>query len=84
MTRYTVVWVESAQSELASIWLSASNRNAVTVAADEIDRVLATDATDQGVNVSEGLRALFVQPLRVLFTASDEDRIAEVLRVRRL
>ena len=84
MTRYTVVWVESAQSELADIWLSASNRSAVTAAADEIDRVLVTDANAQGVDVSEGLRAIFVHPLRVLFTVSDEDRMVEVLRVRRL
>jgi len=83
MTRYTVVWVESVQSELARIWVDVSNRSAVTAAADEIDRVLATEATAQGAAMSERLRALFMQPLRVLFTVSDEDRMVEVLRVRR-
>jgi len=30
MTRYTVVWVESAQAELAELWISVQDRNAVT------------------------------------------------------
>jgi hypothetical protein len=33
MMRYTVVWVESSLCELAQIWLDASDRDAVTIAA---------------------------------------------------
>ena len=84
MTRYTVVWVQSAQAELADLWLSAPDRNATTAAAHAIDQELAVDASAAGAELREGLRALFAPPLRVLFTVREDDRIVEVLRVRRL
>ncbi|MEX0712682.1 MAG: type II toxin-antitoxin system RelE/ParE family toxin [Pirellulales bacterium] len=84
MTRYSVVWPKSAQHELADLWLSAQDRGAVTAAADEIDRQLAEDAPDKGVELSEGMRAFFAPPLRVLFAVRNEDRVVEVLRVRLL
>lgn len=55
MTRYTVVWVEGAERELANLWLDATDRRAVTDAADEIDRALARDATTKGLDLREGL-----------------------------
>jgi len=84
MTRYTVVWVESALDELADLWLAAPDREAITAAADAIDQELAVDAPSKGIELSEGLRALFSPPLRILFTVREVDRIAEVLRVKRL
>lgn len=41
MTRYTVVWVKSAQDELADLWLDAPDRNAIRVAVHAIDQELA-------------------------------------------
>ncbi len=32
MIRYTVVWVQSVEDELAEIWLAANDRNDVTAA----------------------------------------------------
>jgi hypothetical protein len=84
MTRYTVVWVASAQAELADEWLGATNRNAVTGAAAAIDRELSQDASTKGVEVSEGLRAYFTAKLKVLFAVREDDRVVEVLRVRRV
>ena len=84
MTRYTVVWEQGSQSELADLWLNAPDRNAVTAAACAIDQELAVDAATKGVELSEGLRAFFAPPVRVLFTVREDDRIVEVLRVRRL
>jgi hypothetical protein len=84
MTRYTVAWVKSAQDELAELWLAAEDRAAVTAAADEIDDELSVEAQSRGVELSEGLRALFCAPLRVIFTVRENDRVAEVLRVRLL
>ena len=43
MTRYTVVWVQSAQDELADLWLNAPDRNAVTTAAHAIDQELGEE-----------------------------------------
>ena len=82
MTRYTVVWVKSAQDELAELWLNAPDRNAVTTAAHAIDQELGEDAQDKGSELSEGLRSLFAPPLKAIFTVREDDRIAEVLRVQ--
>ncbi len=82
MTRYSVVWVRSAQDELTELWLNAPDRNAVTTAAHAIDQELREDAPVKGSELSEGLRSLFTPPLKAIFTVRDDDRIVEVLRVR--
>jgi len=82
MTRYTVVWVKSSQDELAELWMNAPDRNAVTVAAHAIDQELGEDAAVKGSELSEGLRSLFAPPLKAIFTVREDDRVAEVLRVR--
>ena len=82
MTRYIVVWVQSAQDELADLWMNAPNRNAVTTAAHAIDQGLGEDARDKGGELSEGLRSLFAPPLKAIFTVREDDRIVEVLRVQ--
>lgn len=84
MTRYSVVWVKSAQDELTELWLTAVDRNAITTAANEIDQVLRDDAPARGAELSEGLRSFFAPPLKAIFSVSEDDRIAEVLRVRRI
>ena len=84
MTRYTVVWEQSALDELTDLWLESPDRNAVTAAAHAIDQTLVRDASTKGTELSEGLRAVFLPPLRRLFTVREEDRIVEVLRVRLL
>ena len=84
MTRYTAVWLGSALDELAELWNTARDRNAVAAAAHIIDAELSQDASTKGVEVAEGLRAFFAPPLRVLFTIEEEDRLVEVVRVRRL
>jgi plasmid stabilization system protein ParE len=83
MMRCTVVWLEDAQSDLAEIWLSEVDRNAVNLATSAIDQDLAVDPQEKGVDVSEGIRAYFAPPLRILYLVREQDRIVEVLRVRR-
>jgi hypothetical protein len=84
MTRFTVVWHEDAQEELAEVWINARDRSGVTAAAHHIDVELSQDATTKGVEVSEGLRAFFAPPLRILFMVDEGDRITEIVRVRRI
>ncbi len=84
MIRYTVVWHREGRDELAEIWTDAQDCNAVTAAADLIDQQLADDAAKKGTELSEGLRALFVPPLRVLFVVREDDRVVEVLWVKLL
>jgi hypothetical protein len=84
MSQYDVVWLESAQDELAELWLQANDRNALTSAAHLIDVELSHDAEVKGRELSEGLRALLAPPLRVLFSVDEEKLVVEVASVRRL
>jgi hypothetical protein len=81
MTRFTVVWHADARDELARLWIVATNRGALTSAADAIDRELAVDASLKGNGIPDGLRQLTVVPLRVLFAVSEADRMVRVLEV---
>lgn len=84
MIRYTVVWEQDAQGDLADVWLQPGDRAAVTAAAEAIDRDLAVDASAKGIELSEGLRAYHAPPIRVLFLVRENDRIVEVLCVKPL
>ncbi len=54
MTRYTVVWVRSAEDELVEIWLKGDDREEVTAATNAIERELREDAVWKGEELSEG------------------------------
>jgi plasmid stabilization system protein ParE len=76
---FTVLWTPTAEQELASIWLSAEDRNAVTSAAHTIDTLLRTDPETRGESRQGTLRVLFVPPLGVDFDVVADDRIVYVL-----
>jgi hypothetical protein len=82
--RYTVAWLPSAQNVLADIWNRASDRQAVADAANRIDAELRTDAHQKGRPLGGQQRDLRVTPLGVIFTVSPADRLATVLKVRRV
>lgn len=82
MNRYTVVWWEEADAELLRLWLDSPHRPEITAASREIDRMLATNAEAAGEEVSEGLYALEVAPLRVQFDVVQEDCVVRVWTVR--
>jgi hypothetical protein len=48
VTRYTVVWYPFPEGELLRLWLAASDKLAVTGAANAIDRQLAIDPDTMG------------------------------------
>jgi hypothetical protein len=64
MDRYTVVWPKDTQDELIDLWIRSDGRNAVAAAVNAIDLHLAGDAPVQGSELSEGLRALVIPPLK--------------------
>jgi hypothetical protein len=80
--RYTVTWLRGAQNHLAQVWVDAPDKQAVTLAADAIDRELAVAPDQKGSPVSEGLRTLYIPPLHVLFSVREADRLVEVASVR--
>ena len=84
MTRYTVVWLESAIDDLARFWLKTVHKREVTESADLADEYLATDAHHKGELLAEGLRAVTVGLLRQYFTVREADRVVEVAYVRRV
>lgn len=80
MRRYTVVWDDEAINDVAGFWMEPEDRDAILRATQTIQSQLAYDASERGVERSEGLRRLTVYPLAVLFEVSESDRIAKVLR----
>ena len=67
MMRFTVTWHPEAEDELAELWISAEDRDAITAAVLAIDTALRSDALAKGEAVAENLRAFHAPPLRVLF-----------------
>ena len=78
--RYTVVWLRSAEDELARIWMRAADQQAVQHAADQIDQVLRVSSRARG-NDRKGLYQMTVLPLRVVFAVSPDDCKVSVLQV---
>jgi len=77
--RYTLVWTPTAEDDLATIWMDAPDRNAVTGAARKVDESLRIDPGDQGESRTGDLRIVFFPPLVVEFRVSDDDRTVYVL-----
>lgn len=65
---------------MASIWLAATDRTAVTRAAAAIDRQLATDPLEAGESRPYG-RIMFESPLAVRFKHDIHQRQVEVFQV---
>ena len=78
--RFAVVWSQAALNQLADAWNRASNRTAVSVAANHVDVLLRDDPDLQGLDFF-GERFLVVGPLRVLFSIDPDDRIVEVREI---
>jgi len=82
MRRYTVVWVPTAETKLAELWLTSKDPSAVQAASDFIDVVLATHPHSLGMEISAGLRAATVGCLQVLYRVYTLDRLVKVLAIR--
>jgi hypothetical protein len=81
MTRYTVTWTPDALDELAELWLSAEDRNAVTLATTSLDRELASAPAFKVTKLAEGLSYIDVPPLREFCIIREDDRLVEVVQV---
>jgi hypothetical protein len=75
--RFTVVWSKAAQDRLAEIWMAAADRRAISLAADQIDRLLAVSPLSFGADFG-GDRILTIDPLSVIYTASAPDCLVTV------
>ncbi len=79
--KWTVLYRPSAQDQLARIWMNARDQQAVTNAADEIDRILASDPLRSGESRDGNTRIIIEQPLTALFELYPDDKLVEVFSV---
>src|SRR5690349_16199312 len=85
MSLFTVRYAQRALDQLAELWLDAgAERDAVTAAANQIDKLLASDPSGHGTPEHEGLWRLDLPPLHVLYTIDEQQKIVSVERIRRL
>jgi hypothetical protein len=80
--RFTLTYLPSARAELAQIWLTAKDRQAVTASSDSIELTLRHDPDKKGAEVEASLRSIVVPPLVYYYLVSPEDRLATVWSVR--
>ena len=79
---YSVIWVPSAEQELAAIWLAATDRNAVTRAAHLVEQRLQLDPANEGESRPKNRRITFEAPISLVFSVHVQTRTVRVLRVR--
>ena len=81
--RWTVVYVDNSENELADIWLHAADRQAITAAAHRIDEALR-DHPDMKGDDFYGDRIYQESPLAVAYTLRPEDRLVRIFQVMRI
>lgn len=79
--KYTVDWSPSALAALATIWMSVTDRQAVTDAQFRIDHLLAADPLQHRFPVGEGLYGIEVDPLRAVFEMDAHRLVVRVVGV---
>jgi hypothetical protein len=78
---FTVTWSESAQQQLAALWLASANRLAVVRASNEIDQMLRVDADTVGRRRTGNVRRFRLYPLAGEFEVSLPDRLVAVTAI---
>lgn len=82
--RYTVLWTEKAERQLAEAWATATDRASVTAAANALDADLAIDPHAIGESRSDSYRIEVQGVLAIIYAVSDLDRTVSVVRVWRI
>lgn len=82
--KYTVIWLPSAEEELAEAWLRASDRERLTEAAERLDRRLQRfGGSDIGESRPSGRRIIFEPPLGAMFRVNRSERVITVSHIWR-
>jgi plasmid stabilization system protein ParE len=79
--KYTVVWKQKAEDQLVDIWMASNDRENVSAATLEVDRVLKSDPELQGESRDGFRRVTFIPPLVVAFRIDENDRTVTILSV---
>ncbi len=78
---YTVVWVPSAEAQLAAIWMRSPDRESVTVSSARIDSLLGDSPLTEGESRPDGYRVIIELPLTAYFQVIPDDCLVKVLRL---
>ncbi len=81
--KYTVVYLPSAEQQLADLWLKAANPAAVTQASDKIDQLLKNDPLSVGESRVTNLRIVFEDPIAAIYDVREADSVVKVWAVWR-
>lgn len=79
--KWSVIWTIATQQRLASIWINAPDRQAVTDAANRIDSLLARSPETAGEERDPGERLVIDGPLAVLYFMEPDDHEVYVFAV---
>jgi hypothetical protein len=82
---YRLLWARVAVDFLAAAWVDADSaqRQAITAAAHEIDRLLRRDPANQGESREGTERVMFVPPLGVSYEIDESHRVVRVFQLWR-
>lgn len=80
---FRVLWLSAAEIVLATLWMDKSIRAEVTRAANEIDRRLCREPTEEGESRPGGRRILFEAPLAVTYKVFPRENLVVVSDVWR-
>ncbi len=78
--RHTVAWQPDCLNKLTNLWLSSSDRQAITDAANRIDQVLAHSPDKVGQEFY-GDRYWYANPLHVVYSFKPKDMLVSILDV---
>ena len=81
MKKFTVLWQEKAEAELANIWDNAADRNRIADDANAIDRMLAESGDKVGESRDNSERVVFQGGLAAQYRVWVEDRRIMVQKV---
>jgi len=81
--KWTVVWTNESENELADIWQRAEDRASVTLAAHRIEQDLKRQPTELGEDYY-GDWIVQSGPLAVAYWVSPGDRLVRVIQVMRI
>jgi hypothetical protein len=79
---YTVVWTDTALSQLEFMWINSANRDSITRAQVRIDQHLGNDPRRHAIEIANGLFTFDARPIQAIFEIVEDDRIVRIDGVR--
>lgn len=83
--RYTVVWTQEAEDELATAWLDAPSsvlRDEITANVAAIEGALRTQPSETGESRAGSIRMAVVGPAGIVFRVLEDDCMVQVISLR--